>query len=146
LTVLLFLSVLPVSAKDPLVLSLGVKLTHCFDEREWQWGFEASVVKWSPYNPWVEGVVFSVDWHEKRKRMHFGYEMTGWYSFGLQAGPSIIIDDSTQYFGFSLFGYVGALLYLQSGVTVYSKDVYGDISLAAKYPIILDGTLELFGH
>jgi hypothetical protein len=131
------------AAQNAVIFNFGIRLTQCFDERNWQLGIEGSLVKWSKGFPEIQGIVWAVDWHEKRKRAFLGYEMTGPYTLGIAIGPSLVTDGGTRYAGFTVSGYVGAGIYLQPAWTYYGKDSYGEVAFVGKIPIRLGGSLEL---
>lgn len=136
--VLIFAASANVSAQT--FVNPGIKLGYAFGKEEgFIFGFEISVT--SLANDWIQGIVLDYDIINNLRKVHLGFEVSRG-GVGLDAGPTIALENGNVYYGFSIIPYAGVAIYPYYNFTYLWKK--GALHEAGSYLKISFGKIPKF--
>lgn len=127
LIILILLGQGSVIAQSVVFFSPGVKLGYAFGEKEgFIWGIEGTIVfgRENRSNDTRYGIALSLESFKGKSRLHIGGQanFAGDINlFGIEIGPTIILDEEVNDFGISFTPYYGAFLIPYVRFTSFQK-------------------------
>ena len=152
LIIILFVVFVPnFKAQSIITISPGIKLGYAFgNEGGFVFGLEGSImVDQNNHNPnrYRYGLVVSIETINDERRIHVGGQVnfSGGYSlFGVEVGPTFLIEESKRAVGLSITPYLGGFIIPYFRVNVFpQKDIQTEIGTFLKLHLPVQGQYSL---
>ena len=127
------------------IFSPGIKLGYTFgDPGGFTYGVELSYVEMVNHQPYhglpygfSYGPVFNLDRFDGVTRLHLGFETV--LGVGLCIGPTLVIQDGRQHWGYSVIPFIGLIVYPYYNFTSAGDFRFNEVGSYLKFPILPRG-------